>query len=160
MILGRSLAGSGVLALAIGVATAIAPSASRAHHDKVVRICEKRDPRHGFYQYWDSSPILIRGAGGRRVGRIAIATPALGLPDWKLCAVAIKKRHKRKRRMAVTIGFTDAPGVHARDRGRNRRYAGPVYLRGTYRDDGDRYIEVRGRIGKLGLGIHQLRPPR
>jgi hypothetical protein len=74
--------------------------------------------------------------------------------------VAIKKRHKRKRRMAVTIGFSDAPGVHARDRGRYRRFAGPVYLQGTYRDDGDRYIEVRGRIGKLGLGIHLLRPPR
>jgi hypothetical protein len=154
-----SLARSGLLALAIGVTTAIAPSASRAHHDKVVRICENGDPRND-YQYWDSSPILIRGAGGRRVGRIAIATPAIGLPDWKYCAVAIKKRHKHKRRMAVTIGFGDAPGVHARDRGRHRRYAGPVYLRGTYRDDGDCYVEVRGRIGKLGLGIHLLRPPR
>jgi hypothetical protein len=158
--LGRSLARSGLLALAIGVATAIVPSAPLAHHAKAVRICEKGDPQHDFYQYWDSSPILIRGAGGRRVGRIAIATPAIGLPDWRYCAVAIKKRHKRKRRMAVTIGFSDAPGVHARDRGRYRRFAGPVYLRGTYRDDGDRYIEVRGRIGKLGLGIHLLRPPR
>ena len=75
---GRSLARSGLLALAIGVATAIVPSAPRAHHDKAVRICEEGDPRNDFYQYWDSSPILIRGAGGRRVGRIAIATPG----DW------------------------------------------------------------------------------
>jgi hypothetical protein len=62
--------------------------------------------------------------------------------------------------MQVTIGFRDAPGVHAKDRGRNRRYAGPVYLRGTYRDDGHRHIEMRGRIGKLGLGIHVLGVPR
>jgi hypothetical protein len=70
--------------------------------------------------YWDSSPILIRGAGGRRVGRISITTPAIGRPDWKLCAVAIKKRHE--------------PIVTAIRRLR----------------------EVRGRIGKLGLGIHLL----
>lgn len=159
MTLERSLARSGLLALAIGVAAAIAPSASLAHHDRALRICENGDPRND-YQYWDSSPILIRGAGGRRVGRIVIATPAIGLPKWKYCAVAIKRHHRRKRRMAVTIGFADAPGVHARDRCRCRRFAGPVYLRGTYRDDGDRYIEVRGRIGRHGLGIHQTRPPR
>ena len=152
MTLGESLARGGLPALAVGVVTAITPAAAPAHHVNAVRICEQADPHHSFYQHWYSAPILINGAGGRRVGRIAIATPALGLPDWKFCAVAIKKRHKHRRRMSVTIGFRDAPGAHARDRGRYRRYAGPVYLRGTYRDDGNRYIEVKARIGKRGSG--------
>jgi hypothetical protein len=160
MTLRESLAGSGLLALAVAAGTAIVPASAPAHHVNAVRICELRDPHHSFYQHWYSAPILINGAGGRRVGRIVIATPALGLPDWKFCAVAVKRRHRHKRRMSVTIGFRDAPGVHARNRGRFRRYAGPVYLRGTYRDDGNRYVEVKGRIGRRGFGIVVLRPPR
>jgi hypothetical protein len=160
MTLRGSLAGSGLLALVVGVGTAISPAAAPAHHVNAVRICERGDPHQRLYQHWYSAPIQINGAGGRRVGRIVIATPALGLPDWKFCAVAIKKRHKHRRRMSVAIGFRDAPGVHARDRGRYRRFAGPVYLRGTYRDDGNRYVEVKARIGKRGFGIAVIPPPR
>ena len=85
MTLGESLARGGLPALAVGVVTAITPAAAPAHHVNAARICEQADPHHSFYQHWYSAPILINGAGGRRVGRIAIATPALGLPDWKFC---------------------------------------------------------------------------
>lgn len=138
------------------MATAIVPSATSPTPQSREDL-RGRDPQHDQYRYGDSSPILIKGAGGRRVGRIAIATPALRLPDSKCSAAVIKKNYSANRPLAVTIGLGDAPRLHARNRGRYRHYAGPVYRRGTYRDDGDRYIDVRGRIGELGLGIDLLR---
>jgi hypothetical protein len=49
--------------------------------------------------------------------------------------------------MKVRVGFWPGGPWH-RDVGRFRRYAGPVYIGGTYAQDADRTIEVKGTIGR------------
>jgi hypothetical protein len=120
-----------------------APTA-QAHHNRATRICEKGHPGH-VYGFQRSRP--IKRNDGTRVGRLVLTYRAIGAPRFRNCAVALRTSHHRKARMKVRIGFWPNGPWH-RDVGRFRRYAGPVYIGGTYAQDGDRTIEVTGTIGR------------
>jgi hypothetical protein len=142
------IAGS-LLALA-GATLARAPMA-QANHDSATRICELGDTGT---DYVDPESRPIRNNSGKRLGRLVFTYRPLGGRTFKVCAVALRKRHRRERHMKIQIGFNGwPPRKYHKDSGRFRRYAGPVYLGGTYRRYGGRYIIVQAWIARTGYRL-------
>jgi hypothetical protein len=124
---------------------------AQAHHDSATRICELRDPGT---DYVDPESRPIRNSNGKRLGRLVFVYRPLGGRTFKVCAVALRKRHRHERYMRVQIGLNGwPPRKYHRNKGRFRRYAGPVYLGGKYRRFSGRYIIVQGWIARTGYAL-------
>jgi hypothetical protein len=139
----------------IGLLVGSTPTAE-ASHVNGVKLCERK---YGGAQFFSAASDGMHARGGRRVGRVSL--------NWRpgrqagyyvqVCAVTIRRTHKRPRFTSVQIHRYDDPAPKwRRDGGRYRVYAGPVVRRIRYSES----IRGQARIGKVRCNIHAvLFPP-
>jgi hypothetical protein len=131
------------VALAAGAVTLLAVVAAspvaRADHDNPSALCNEKF--NGDFEHRFSLPITSRRTGAR-IGRVAISAHQLAGQRRRVCAVTVRRFHKRRRFTSIKIRQRndsrwrrDASTVY-------RRYAGPV----VRRNPNGTCVEFVGRI--------------
>jgi hypothetical protein len=147
-----ALAATGVLTSALIAASAALPSSATAHHVDGTRICERKFDR-GDGQFFNIASDGIYTRRGRRVGRVSLNWRPRRRAGYhvQICAVTIRRTHRKPRFTSVLIRRYDDPKPKwRRDAGRYRLYAGPVVRRLHWSES----IRGRARIGKAYCDIY------
>jgi hypothetical protein len=101
----RGALGARALLLVLVVTGALAPSHARAAHPNGIRLCTK-EFSHGQDRFVNLATDAIHDRQGHRVGRLSLNINPEGDGDdfyMRICAVTIRRTHKRPRFTGVRI---------------------------------------------------------
>jgi hypothetical protein len=143
----HALAASGVLTSALIAASAtLPPPSATAHHVNGTWLCERKyDPRRRAVLQHRQRRDLRRARTPRGAYSLNWRPGRQARYHVQICAVTIRKTHRKPRFTSVLIRRYDDPKPkRRRDAGRSRNYEGPVVRRLHWSET----IRGRARIGK------------